>query len=124
MDDTTATCRAVGIDVAGQPGYRLALFPIEGKLKSGQGVKQGKRIGKVTALDDQRCEVGDRLHMVLYEPRPEAGDDPVTGRKGVPFADEWEIAGCDFPDDGRAINQYRGLLVPCTPEAAALSGSS
>jgi hypothetical protein len=124
VDDTTASCRNVGIDVAGRPGYRLVLFPLDSKLKHGQAVKQGKRIGKVAALDDQSCDQGDRLHMVLYEPQPQADEDSVAGQKGMPFADEWEIAGCDYPDDGRTINQYRGLLVPCTPKAAASTGSS
>jgi hypothetical protein len=61
--------------------------------------------------------------MVLYQPQAGAADDPEAGRKGVPFAGDWTIAGCDFPDDKQTANQYRGVLVPCTPEDDTSEGA-
>jgi hypothetical protein len=115
-----APCLGVAIDVAGHPGYRLALFNVEGKLERGQRVTRGKRIGKVAK---RGCERGDRIRMVLYQPRPGANADPVEEREGVPFADEWAIAGCNYPDDGQTADQYRAVLVPCSAEDDAAAGS-
>ena len=111
--DGDASCQAVGIDITGHAGYRLALYNVEGKLKRGQRVTRGKRIGKVPT---RGCERGDRLRMALYQPQQGASDDPVAAREGVPFSGEWAIAGCEYPDDKRTIEQYRGKLVPCKPE--------
>jgi hypothetical protein len=107
-----ASCLAVGIDIAGRAGYRLAMSNVEGKLERGQRVTRGKRIGKVAR---RGCEQGDRLHMALYQPQPGTSDDPVAEREGVPFTAAWAIDGCDYPDDKHTIEQYRGELVPCTP---------
>ena len=68
------------------------------------------------------CEEGDVLSTVLYRPRAGASDDPEEEREGVPFADEWAIDGCDYPDDKRTVNQYRGELVPCNPEDQVAGG--
>jgi len=112
-EEANASCQSIGIDITGHPGYRLALFGVEGHPQRGQPVKQGKRIGKVAK---KGCEGGDRLHMVLYQPQAGAAADPEAGRKGLPFTGDWVIAGCDYPDDQRTANQYRGVLVPCPPE--------
>jgi hypothetical protein len=122
VDDSSPTCRRVGLTIAGHPDYRLALFPIEGELERGQSVKQGKRIGKIAPMGERGCAEGNRLHMALYTPQPGADDDPVAGRKGIPFAGDWAIAGCDYPDDRRTIEQYRGELVPCSAEDEAAAG--
>ena len=119
-EEANATCPSVGIDIKGHPGYRLALFNVEGHPERGETVKQGKRIGKVAK---EGCAEGDRLHMVLYQPQAGAADDPEEGRKGVPFTGEWVIAGCDYPDDKKTANQYRGDLVPCTPEDGTSEGA-
>jgi hypothetical protein len=111
--EASAACQSVGIEIKGHPGHRLALFNVEGYPEPGQAVKQGKRIGKVAKGD---CEGGDVLSMVLYQPQAGAADDPEEGRQGVPFTGDWVIAGCDYPDDKRTVNQYRGVLVPCKPE--------
>jgi hypothetical protein len=111
--EASATCQSLGIDIKGHAGYRLALFNVEGHPQRGESVKQGKRIGKV-AKDG--CEGGDVLTMVLYRPQAGAADDPEAGREGVPFAGDWVIDGCEYPDDKRTVNQYRGVLVPCKPE--------
>jgi hypothetical protein len=111
--ETNAPCQSVGIDIKGQPGYRLALFNVEGYPERGQAVKQGKRIGKVAKGE---CEGGDVLSMVLYQPQTGATDDPEEGREGVPFSGDWAIDGCDYPDDKKTANQYRGELVPCPTE--------
>jgi len=115
-DTSTPSCLGFAIDVDGAPGYRLALFHVEGYPKSGR-VQRGKPIGKVSA---KGCGQGDHIEMVLYKPQAGADDkDPVAGRVGVPFAGEWEIDGCAYPDDKRTANQYRGELVPCTTAAPA-----
>jgi hypothetical protein len=111
--EANAPCQSVGIDITGHPGYRVALFNVEGHPEPGKSVKRGKRIGKVAKGD---CEGGDALSMVLYRPQTGTSDDPVAEREGVPFEDEWAIAGCDYPDDKRTVNQYRGELVPCSPK--------
>jgi hypothetical protein len=111
--EASAACQSVGIDIKGHPGYRLALFNVEGHPERGQAVKQGKRIGKVAKGE---CAGGDLLAMVLYQPQAGAADDPEEDREGVPFTGDWVIAGCDYPDDKRTVNQYRGVLVPCNPE--------
>jgi murein DD-endopeptidase MepM/ murein hydrolase activator NlpD len=111
-EEANALCPTVGIEIKGHPGYRVALFNVEGRPEVGESVKQGKKIGKVAK---EGCAEGDRLHMALYQPQAGAADDPEAGRKGVPFTGDWTIAGCDFPDDKKTANQYRGLLVPCTP---------
>ena len=112
-EEANAPCPTVGIDIKGHPGYRLALFNVEGHPELGESVKQGKKIGKVAK---EGCAEGDRLHMALYQPQAGAADDPEAGRKGVPFTGDWVIAGCDYPDDKKTANQYRGVLVPCNPE--------
>jgi hypothetical protein len=119
-EEANATCPRIGIDIEGHPGYRLALFNVAGVPEPGQSVKQGKKIGKVAK---EGCEESDRLHMVLYQPQAGVADDPEEGRKGVPFAGDWAIADCDYPDDQRTANQYRGMLVPCTPEDATPASS-
>jgi murein DD-endopeptidase MepM/ murein hydrolase activator NlpD len=119
-EDTSATCRSVGIDIKGHPGYRLALFNVEGHPERGQPVKRGKRMGTVAKGG---CEGGDHLHMALYTPQAGADDDPVAGREGVPFTGDWAIDGCDYPDDKKTRNQYRGVLVPCPPEDNAAARS-
>ncbi|MDF3037762.1 MAG: Tryptophan synthase alpha chain [Thermomicrobiales bacterium] len=119
-EEANATCPRIGIDIEGHPGYRLALFNVAGVPEPGQSVKQGKKIGKVAK---EGCEESDRLHMVLYQPQAGVADDPEEGRKGVPFAGDWAIADCDYPDDQRTENQYRGMLVPCTPEDATPASS-
>jgi hypothetical protein len=111
--DGEASCLAVGIDIAGHAGYRLALFNVEGELARGQSVKRGKRMGK---LARRGCERGDRLRMALYQPQQGTSDDPVAAREGVPFSGEWVIGDCEYPDDKRTVEQYRGELVPCKPE--------
>ena len=111
--DGEAPCLAIGIDIAGHAGYRLALFNVEGNLERGQRVTRGKRIGKVPK---RGCERGDRLRMALYQPQQQTNDDPVAEREGVPFTGEWAIAGCEYPDDKRTAEQYRGDLAPCSPE--------
>jgi hypothetical protein len=111
--DGEAPCLAIGIDIAGHAGYRLALFNVEGNLERGQRVTRGKRIGKVPR---RGCERGDRLRMALYQPQQRTNDDPVAEREGVPFTGEWAIAGCEYPDDKRTAEQYRGDLAPCSPE--------
>jgi hypothetical protein len=108
-----ASCLAVGIDIAGHSGYRLALFNVEGDLERGQRVTRGKRIGKVPR---RGCERGDRIRMALYQPQKGTSDDPVAEREGVPFDGEWAIAGCEYPDDKRTVEQYREELVPCPSE--------
>jgi hypothetical protein len=118
--EASAACQSVGIDVKGQPGYRLALFNVEGTPERGQSVKQGKRIGKVAKGG---CEGGDVLSMILYKPQAGAADDPVEGREGVPFSRDWAIAGCDYLDDKRTVNQYRGVLVPCTAKEEVAASS-
>jgi len=118
--EANAPCQSVGIDIKGHPGYRLALLNVEGPPERGQSVKQGKRIGKVAKSG---CEGGDHLHMVLYQPQAGAADDPEEGREGVPFAGEWAIDGCDYPDDKKTVNQYRGVLVPCNPEDDTSGGA-
>jgi hypothetical protein len=110
--DGEAPCLTVGIDIADHPGYRLALFNVEGELERGQRVTRGKRIGKVPR---RGCERGDRLRMALYQPQEGRSDDPVADREGVAFEDEWAIAGCEYPDK-RTAEQYQGELVPCKPE--------
>jgi hypothetical protein len=105
-----APCQSVGIEIKGHPGYRLALLNVEGAPKLGEAVKLGKRIGKVAKGG---CEGGDRLHMALYKPQAGAADDPEEGREGAPFAGQWAIDRCDYPDDKKTANQYRGELVPC-----------
>jgi murein DD-endopeptidase MepM/ murein hydrolase activator NlpD len=112
-EEANATCRSVGLDIKGHPGYRLTLFNVEELPDQGQPVKRGKRIGKVAKGG---CEGGDHLHMALYKPQAGADDDPVAGREGVPFSGDWVIDGCDYPDDKKTANQYRGVLVPCSPE--------
>jgi hypothetical protein len=111
--EESAACQSVGIDIKGHPGYRLALFNVEGTPERGQSVKQGKRIGKVA---QGGCKGGGAVSMVLYKPRAGAADDPEEGGQGVPFSGDWAIAGCDYPDDKRTVDQYRGVLVPCPPE--------
>jgi hypothetical protein len=111
--DGEASCLTVAIDIAGHAGYRLALFNVEGNLERGQRLTRGKRIGKVAR---RGCERGDRLRMALYQPQAGTNDDPVVVREGVPFDGEWAIAGCEYPDDKRTAEQYRGQLVPCKPE--------
>jgi hypothetical protein len=111
-EEANAPCPSVGIDITGHPGYRVALFNVEGRPEPGQSVKLGKKIGKVAK---EGCEGGDHIHMVLYQPQAGAAGDPEAGRKGVPFTGDWTIAGCDYPDDKQTANQYRGVLVPCTP---------
>ena len=108
--DGEASCLALGIDIAGHAGYRLALYNVEGDLERGQHVTRGKRIGKVAG---RGCERGDRLRMALYQPQKGTSDDPVAEREGVPFTGDWAIAGCEYPDDGRTVEQYREELVPC-----------
>jgi len=105
-----ASCLTMAIDIAGHPGYRLALYNVEGELERSQRVTRGKRIGKVAR---RGCERGDRLRMALYRPQPGTSDDSVAEREGVPFNGEWAIAGCNYPDDRRTVEQYRGELVPC-----------
>ena len=112
-EEANALCPTVGIEIKGHPGYRLALFNVEGHPKLGESVKKGKKIGKVAK---KGCEEGDRVHMALYQPQAGAADDPEAGRKGVPFTGDWTIARCDYPDDKKTANQYRGVLVPCKPE--------
>jgi murein DD-endopeptidase MepM/ murein hydrolase activator NlpD len=111
-EEANALCPTVGIEIKGHSGYRVALFNVEGRPDVGESVKQGKKIGKVAK---EGCAEGDRLHMALYQPQAGAADDPEAGRTGVPFTGDWTIAGCDFPDDTKTANQYRGVLVPCTP---------
>ena len=111
--DGETSCLAVGIDIAGHSGYRLALFNVEGDLERGQRVTRGKRIGRVAR---RGCERGGRIRMALYQPQTGTNDDPVAEREGVPFEGEWAIAGCDYPDDRRTVEQYREELVPCSPE--------
>jgi murein DD-endopeptidase MepM/ murein hydrolase activator NlpD len=111
-EEANALCPTVGIAVAGRPGYRVALFNVEGRPEVGEPVARGTKIGRVA---QEGCAEGDRLHMALYQPQSGAAGDPEAGRKGVPFAGDWAIAGCDFPDDKKTANQYRGVLVPCTP---------
>ncbi|MDF3038193.1 MAG: Tryptophan synthase alpha chain [Thermomicrobiales bacterium] len=118
--DGDASCLTVGIDIAGHAGYRLALYNVEGDLKRGQRMKHGKRIGKVPT---RGCERGDRLRMALYQPQKGTSDDPVAARQGVPFTGEWAIAGCEYPDDKRTVEQYRGELVPCKPEEEVSANS-
>jgi hypothetical protein len=114
------SCLAVAIDVADHPGYRLALFNIAGTLERGQRVRRGRQMSTVA---ERGCERGDRIGMVLYRPQAGADEDPAAEREGVPFAGAWTIAGCDYPDDGRTVEQFRGELVPCTPEEDATAGS-
>jgi len=118
--EESATCQSVGLDITGHPGYRVALFNVEGRPKRGETVKQGKRIGKVARAG---CAGGDVLSMVLYRPQAGAADDPEAGRKGVPFTGDWVIARCDYPDDKKTANQYRGELVPCKPEDQVSEGA-
>ncbi len=91
----------------------MALFNVEGHPERGQSVTRGKRIGKVANGD---CDGGNVVSMVLYKPQTGAANDPEEGRKGVPFEKEWVIDRCAYPDDKRTVNQYRGVLVPCTPK--------
>lgn len=109
-DDSDADCRGIGVAIDGDPGHRLALFFLDDHPAEGQAVRRGEPIGTVAAGD---CRGGGALHLVLYTPK--AGDeaDPVVGRVGAPFAGEWTIAGCAYPDDERTANQYRGQLAPC-----------
>jgi len=118
--EANAPCQSVGIDITGHPGYRAALFNVEGHPERGESVKQGKRIGKVAKGG---CEGGAGLSMVLYQPQTGTSDDPVAEREGVPFEDDWAIASCEYPDDKRTVDQYRGLLVPCTPEGETSTSS-
>jgi len=111
--DGEAPCLAVGIDITGHAGYRLALYNVEGDLERGQPVTRGKRIGMVPT---RGCERGDRLRMALYRSEAGTSDDPIAERKGVPFTGDWAIAGCAYPDDKRTAEQYRGEFVPCNPE--------
>jgi hypothetical protein len=111
-EEANALCPTVGIAITGHPGYRVALFNVEGRPEVGESVTRGKKIGKVAK---EGCAEGDRLHMALYQPQAGAAGDPEAGRKAVPFTGDWTIAGCDFPDDKKTANQYRGVLVPCTP---------
>ena len=114
VDESEPPCLGFGIDIGDSPGYRLALFHVEGYPTSGP-VRRGEPIGTVAAGG---CGPGNRIEMVLYE----VGDDPadaVAERTGIPFAGEWEIAGCAYPDNKRTINQYRGELVPCVIVDAA-----
>jgi hypothetical protein len=118
VDESDPPCLGVGIAIDGFPGHRLALFHIEGYPTNGR-VRRGEPIGTVAAGG---CGPGNRIEMVLYE----AGDDPadpVAQRTGVPFAGDWEIAGCAYPDDKQTINQYRGELVPCIAVEAATAGA-
>jgi hypothetical protein len=119
-EEANALCPTVGIAITGHPGYRVALFNVEGRPEVGEPVTRGKKIGKVAK---EGCAEGDRLHMALYQPQAGAADDPEAGRKGVPFAGDWAIAGCDFPDDKKTANQYRGVLVPCIPKDGGSAGS-
>jgi murein DD-endopeptidase MepM/ murein hydrolase activator NlpD len=119
-EEANALCPTVGIAITGHPGYRVALFNVEGRPEVGEPVTRGKKIGKVAK---EGCAEGDRLHMALYQPQAGAADDPEAGRKGVPFAGDWTIAGCDFPDDKKTANQYRGVLVPCIPKDGGSAGS-
>jgi murein DD-endopeptidase MepM/ murein hydrolase activator NlpD len=119
-EEANAPCPSVGFDIKGHPGYRLALFNVDGRPELGQSVKRGKKIGKVAKGG---CEGGDHVHMVLYQPQAGVADDPVERRKGVPFTGDWTIAGCDFPDDKQTTNQYRGVLVPCNPEDQVSGGA-
>ena len=118
-EEANAPCPSVGIDITGHPGYRLALFNVEGRPELGQSVKLGKKIGKVAKGG---CEGGDLVHMVLYQPQAGAADDPEEGRRGVPFTGDWAIDGCEYPDDKQTTNQYRGVLVPCNPEDQVSGG--
>jgi hypothetical protein len=111
--DESAPCQSVGLDIKGHPGYRVALFNVAEHPERGETVKQGKRMGKVARAG---CAGGDVLSMVLYQAQAGAADDPEAGRKGVPFTGDWVIARCDYPDDKKTTNQYRGVLVPCKPE--------
>ncbi len=52
----------------------------------------------------------------VYQPQQGTSDDSVPERAGVPFNGEWAIAGCEYPDDRRTVEQYREELVPCPPE--------
>jgi hypothetical protein len=115
-----AACLAVAIDVAGHSGYRVALYNVEGALERGQRLTRGKRLGRVAR---RGCERGGRIRMSLYQPQPGTPDDPIEERDGVPFAGEWTIDGCDYPDDRRTVEQYRGELVPCTPVDETSAGS-
>ena len=112
-EEADTLCPTVGIDIKGHPGYRLVLSNVEGHPKLGEPVKKGKKIGKVAK---KVCDEGDLVHMVLYQPQAGAAADPEAGRKGVPFTGDWTIARCDYPDDKKTANQYRGELVPCKPE--------
>jgi hypothetical protein len=118
--EANATCRSIGIDIKDHPGYRVALFNVEGHPERGKSVKRGKRIGKVAK---EGCKESDAVSMVLYRPHAGASDDPEEGRDGVPFTDEWAIDGCEYPDDKRTVNQHRGELVPCKPEDHVAGGA-
>jgi hypothetical protein len=41
----------------------------------------------------------------------------------VPFSRDWALARCDYPDDKRTVEQYRGVLVPCSPEDEVAASS-
>ncbi|MDQ2655164.1 MAG: hypothetical protein M3Z20_19200 [Chloroflexota bacterium] len=113
VENVSARCRRVGLEIAGRPGFRLTLSPLTGKLEQGQAVVQGKRIGKIAPSGEQGCEDGGVLRMALYQPQP-GTDDPPAGRTSVPFAGDWAIAGCDYSADQRTREQYQGELVPCS----------
>jgi hypothetical protein len=118
VDESDPPCLGVGIAIDDAPGYRLALFHVAGYPTSGS-VRRGEPIGSVAAGG---CGPGNRIEMVLYEVGEDPAD-PVAARTGIPFAGEWEIAGCAYPDNKRTINQYRGELVPCVAVDATNLGA-
>lgn len=110
--ELTPTCRYIGIDVDGHPGYQIVLINVDGAPSEGK-VERGKRLGTVATGACGDDDAGDALSMLLFRRHEDGEADPEAPPEGVPFADDWQIAGCAYPDDKRTANQHVGQLVPC-----------
>lgn len=115
IDESDPPCLGFAIDIDDAPGYRLALFHVEGYPERGR-VKRGEPIGRVA---EGGCTPGDYLHLVLYKTTAqEDEDDRPDDRRAIPFAGDWAIGTCTYRDDKKTTHQHRGRLVPCRPDDA------
>jgi len=72
--------------------------------KHGDGIQQGVPIGTVGPQDARSSE--PHIHIALYQAKSAAAGP--AERTPIPFADPWQISGCNYPSNGQA-NQYQGV---------------
>jgi len=120
VGELTPTCPYVAIAVPDRPGYEVVLVNVAGAPTDGEVVR-GDPIGTVAAGTCGEAGDGDYLLMAVYARFDGDEPDPNAAAEGVPFADDWEIDGCAYPDNKRTANQYLGELVPCQPPSTGQS---